>query len=105
MKESDWKVFKIIKEKAIERFCIMALNEAEEVIKNENDKPHNKYLLLYKLLQNRDKQMQLLFDDHRRSKAQIQLLAIRGEGLAGPDLLEKLSVEFLDATDPIKKKW
>ena len=67
MKESDWKIFKQIKEKAIELFCSQALEEFEEVITNKNEHVHNRYLLLYKLVQNRDKQMQLLFDEHSRS--------------------------------------
>ena len=105
MKESDWKVFKEIKEKAIERFCNISLDEFEEVINNNNQHAHNRYLLLYKLVQNRDKQMQLLFDDHSRSKAQLQLIAIRGEGLADESLLAKLSVEFLQSTDPKRHNW
>ena len=105
MKESDWKIFKQIKENAIELFCGQALEEFEEVITNKNEHVHNRYLLLYKLVQNRDKQMQLLFDGNSRSKAPLQLLAIRGEGLADENLLSKLSEEFLESTDPQRHKW
>jgi len=61
---------------------------------------HNKYLLLYKLLQKRDKQMVLLFGEHSRSKAGLQLIAIRSEGLADETLLAKLSDDFREETDP-----
>jgi hypothetical protein len=105
MKESDWKIFKEIKERAIEQFCTDALQEFGEVINDNKLHVHNRYLLLYKLVQNRDKQMRLLFDDHSRSKAILQLLAIRGEGLANDELLNKLSEEFLDATDPKRHNW
>jgi hypothetical protein len=105
MKESDWKIFKQIKEKAVEQFCHQALEEFEEVINNKTEHVHNRYLMLYKLVQNRDKQMQLLFDDHSRSKAPLQLLAIRGEGLADESLLSKLSEEFLKTTDPQLLGW
>jgi len=54
---------------------------------------------------NRDKQMALLFDGHSRSKASLQLLAIRGEGLADEDLLKKLSDDFLQQTDPSRVNW
>lgn len=100
MKESDWKIFKQIKEKAIERFCEIALNEFAEVIDDDKEHVHNRYLLLYQLVQNRDKEMELLFDGHSRSKAQIQLLFIRREGLCDEQLLKKLSEEFLRDTDP-----
>jgi hypothetical protein len=49
--------------------------------------------------------MQLLFDNHSRSKALIQLLAIRAEGLADDTLLSKLSDEFLKKTDPNSHGW
>jgi len=104
MKESDWKTFKIIKEQAIEQFCKNALEEYSEVINNK-ESANNRYLLLYKLVQNRDKQMELLFDHQSRSKAIMQLIAIRGEGLANESLLNKLSEEFLHATDPKAHKW
>ena len=81
------------------------LREIQEVINDKKEHPHNIYLLLYKLVQNRDKQMQLLFDTHSRSKAKIQLLTIRSEGLADKSLLNKLSEEFLKSTDPEFHRW
>ena len=100
MKESDWKIFKKIKEEAIQKFCIQALKEFDEAIKNGNEDPHNRYLLLSELVKNRDKQMRLLFNYHSRSKAKIQLIMIRDEGLVDKILLSKLSKEILEATDP-----
>ncbi|WP_119394669.1 hypothetical protein [Salinibius halmophilus] len=105
MKESDWKIFKQIKEKAIEKFCSQALKEFEEVITDEKEHVHNRYLLLYKLVENTDKKMALIFDDHSRSKAKIQLIAIRCEGLADEHLLSKLSGEILEQTDPDRFRW
>lgn len=105
MKESDWKIFKQIKDKAIELFCSRALEEFEEIIKDKEAKPADTYTLLYRIVINRDKQMSLIFDGHSRSKATLQLMAIRGEGLADQELLQKLSSEFLEATDPQKVDW
>ena len=62
MKESDWKIFKQIKEKAIEKFCEIALMEFAEIMDDDKEHVHNRYLLLYKLVQNRDKEMGILFD-------------------------------------------
>jgi hypothetical protein len=105
MKESDWKVFTDIKDKAIEKYCTLALEESKEVISDQKEHVHNRYILLYKLLQNRNKQMSLLFDGHSRSKAWIQLIAIRSEGLADEVLLSKLSDEFSNETDPENHGW
>jgi hypothetical protein len=105
MKESDWKIFKQIKENAIEKFCDKALSEYKDIINNKNEKSQETYTYLYRLVINRDKQMALLFDGHSRSKAALQLLAIRGEGLADETLLSKLSDEFLKQTDPTRVNW
>jgi len=105
MKESDWKIFKKIKDKAIEIFCENTLAELRDVINDENISLRERYFMNYKLVNNRDKQMGLLFDGHSRSKAPLQLLAIRGEGLADEELVSKLSEEFRDQTDPIKHNW
>lgn len=105
MKESDWKIFKQIKESAIQSFCTIALTEFEQVIKDKDENAQETYTLLYRLVVNRDKQMALLFDGFSRSKAALQLLAIRGEGLADETLLSKLSADFLQQTDPKRVNW
>lgn len=105
MNENDWKKFKVIKEKAIEQFCAQVLDEFEKVISNTDEHVHNRYLLLYKLVQNRDKEMALIFDGHSRSKAPIQLIAIRARGLADESLIAELSDEFREQTDPKRLGW
>jgi hypothetical protein len=105
MKESDWKVFTELKNKAIEKYCTLVLGESQNVILDQKNNVHNRYLLLYKLLQNRDKQMAILFDGHSRSKARIQLMLIRREGLVDEVLLAKLSDKLRNETDPEKHFW
>ena len=51
-------------------------------------------------MRERDKELGKLFDDHSRSKAALQLLLIRKAGLADEELLQELSDEFSQATDP-----
>ena len=105
MKESDWKVFKEIKSKAIDKFCADALNEYREKMDVDGVSNHEKYLLNYKLVQDRNEEMIYLFDFHSRSKAAMQLLAIRSEGLADEKLIEELSDEFRKNTDPKKYEY
>ena len=100
MKESDWKIFKKIKEIAIDKFCSGVLDESQEVISDQSEHAHNKYLSLYDLLQNRNKKMAFLFDGHSRSKATIQLIAIRSNRLADEALICQLSEELREHTDP-----
>jgi len=78
----------------------LVLGESQEIILDQQNKVHNRYLLLYKLLQNRNKQMAILFDGHSMSKAQIRLMLIRREGLVDQVLLAKLSDKLSNETDP-----
>ena len=102
MNESDWKIFNKIKESAIEKYCSGVLDDAKDIILGDRESSHEKYLYLYKTLQNRDEHLAVMFDGHSRSKAWLQLIAIRKEGLAEQALLDKLSEEFLTETDPTK---
>ena len=105
VKESDWKIFKKIKETALDSFCENSLNEISDVIGDKSKPAHERYLLSYRLMQNRDKQLALMFDGLSRSKAKLQLISIRGEGLADENLLKELTPEFLEQTDPEKAGW
>lgn len=105
MKESDWKQFKVIREKAVERFCVRALEEFEEAISHGDRHPHNRYLLFSRLVQNRDEEMSLIFDGNSRSRAAIQLTVIRAKGLVEESLLAGLSDEFREQTDPVRHGW
>lgn len=100
MKESDWKLFKKIKEKALDKYCNEVLTEFSKVINKKNIDAHSRYLELYKMVHNRDKLLAEIFNGHSRSKAWRQLLMIRQEELADEALLQELSDKFYQSTDP-----
>ncbi|WP_043319736.1 hypothetical protein [Microbulbifer sp. HZ11] len=101
--ESDWKKFKKIKEAALERFCSRILKDVEDGLDSEKiDTSHGRYLYIYKLIENYDKQIGLLFNDHSRSKAVIQLMMLRGEGMVLAEELESLSAQIIEDTNPNK---
>jgi hypothetical protein len=78
------------------------LSTFEENIHDKDQSPHQRYLTLYENVDTTNRQMALLFDDHSRSKAWQQMLAIRGEGLVDEQLVSELSEEFRQLTDPEK---
>ena len=98
--ESDWKKFKKIRESALERFCGAAMDDFEEAISNRDTSNHARYLYLYKLVEAYDKRIALLFNDYSRSKAMMQLMFLRQEGLVTNDELETLSEELRKTTEP-----
>jgi hypothetical protein len=106
IKESDWKIFRKIKEDAILKYCERCLSEYSEIISDSSKDAHERYLYLYRVVENRDKKLDVIFGDNTsRSKAPIQLLAIRGEGLANPELVSQLSSELEERTDPKRAGW
>jgi len=100
MKESDWKIFEQIKKRAIDRFCQDAFDEFRQIMDDPEQPIQDRYSALFKSISRIDENMQLLFEGHSKSNATYQLMAIRGEGIADQELLELLSEEFLDSTDP-----
>lgn len=100
MKESDWKIFKDIKDKALNSYCLGVLEDSKKIISNERNTAHERYIMLYKLIDRKDETIAQFFNGHSRSKAWSQLFAIRKEGIADKNLLSKLSEDFLESTDP-----
>ena len=100
MNESDWKIFKKVKEIALERFCEIAIADVEEAMDKDGESFYGKYLYVFKLVENADKRLSLLFDGNSRAKAQLQLTLLRSEGLVENHELEGMSDELLKSTEP-----
>jgi len=74
--ESDWKSFRELRERALERFCRRVLEEIDRIRADESQSYHSRYGAVYRLLQERDRQLAHAFDDPRRSQMLIQLAAM-----------------------------
>jgi hypothetical protein len=70
--ESDWKLWRALSEKALERHCQKILTEAAGLEKG-GDSAHARYLKLYRLLKRRDQEIADVFNDPRRSRAFLQI--------------------------------
>ena len=66
--ESDWKYLKKSEQKAIEAYCERCLSEFSETI-NKDESAHNRYLLMYRVVQNLNKKMELIFQKLSRSES------------------------------------
>ena len=67
--EPDWKVFKRVREHALQRFCEQVLAEAAATCTRPGLSAHERYGELYGLIQDRNRTMALAFDEFRRSTA------------------------------------
>jgi hypothetical protein len=79
--ESDWKVFRRVREAALQRFCRRILDEAAQLASRPEKNSHEQYLKLYKLIDKRDKQLADAFDDFRRSTAFSQIVLMKRQGM------------------------
>src|SRR5436190_21704121 len=75
--ESDWRRFKEVHTTLLERYCRRILEEVAGATRDAGGSAHDRYLKVYKLIEERDKQMANAFDDFRRSTAVMQLGIMR----------------------------
>jgi hypothetical protein len=79
--ESDWKLFRQMRELALERFCERVLSEVGKLASKSGHSAHERYLAVYRRLRRRDKELAQAFDDLRRSTAWPRLALMRSRGL------------------------
>jgi hypothetical protein len=89
--ESDWKVFRELREIALDRFCRRVLDEIEPLRLNPSRSHHERYLDVFAFLRERDQELASAFDDPRRSQMIVQLAAMHAYGLVGPDELARFT--------------
>jgi hypothetical protein len=103
--ESDWKVFRELRQPALERFCTRALDEVETILRDGSRSHHNRYLDVFRLLQTRDDELAQAFNDARRSRMITQLGAIHAYGLLEPDELERFTEPTRAGIESLAKEF
>jgi hypothetical protein len=91
--ESDWKVFRQLRELALERFCQRVLEDIGQVVLDSKKSSHERYLAVFKLIQERDARLANAFNDPKRSAALVQLVVIMKEGLLTEEEFSRFSEE------------
>lgn len=91
--EKDWRIFRELREGALERFYVSILAEASTVANDAARPPHDRYVNLWKLLKERDRELSNAFDNPRRSTALQQLLWLLRLDLIDDEDLERFSEE------------
>lgn len=89
--ESDWKKFRELRDIALERFCDRTLKQIARTSEAEGKTAHERYLKVYRLIQDRDEELARAFNDPRRSTALYQLMAIVSLKLITPEELATFS--------------
>jgi hypothetical protein len=92
IKESDWKVFRRLRQTALERFCQRALAEMQYVASEPEKTSHERYLAVWKVMNDHNDELAAAFNNPRRSAALEQLMLIRSHKL----LTDEEMAEFGD---------
>jgi hypothetical protein len=89
--EADWKMFGQLQPLALERFCERVLSEIRDASSVAGQTAHQRYLQIFKIVRDKDKELAALFDNPRRSTARLQLSLIHSHGLLTPDEVKRFS--------------
>ena len=95
--EADWKVLRRVHPLALERYCERVLAEIERVMHNSGQSTHQRYLDIFQIVEQRDREMASIFNDPKRSNALTMLARIRSVGLLTEDEFSSLSPETRSA--------
>ncbi len=89
--ESDWRVLRSVHRAALERYCARVLEECAAVIRDKDSSPHDRYLRLSRLINERDDSIAAAFNDLRRSTAIQRLASMIALGAVTDAELEQFS--------------
>ncbi|MHB0969208.1 MAG: peptide ABC transporter substrate-binding protein [Thermoanaerobaculia bacterium] len=90
--EADWKAWRALREEALQDFCQKILDEAAGFAEGEGT-PHERYLQLYRRIQERNDELAEVFDNPRRSVAYVQIAAAVRRGAVRESEIARFSEE------------
>jgi hypothetical protein len=105
IKESDWKAFKRVREIALERFCGRVLDEIARINSESTKSKHERYVAIYRLVHERNKELNPIFDYLRRSTAIQQLCSFRLNDLVTEQELRQFSPELVRLVENIRESY
>jgi len=91
--EADWRVLRIIRETALDRFYEEILRRVAGICSDSATTLHDRYKELWRLLKAEDEKLSLAFDNPRRSAALQQLASMCLWGVVKPEELESFTPE------------
>jgi hypothetical protein len=94
--ESDWRVLRELRSRALQRLCERALGEIRDASLAADKTAHERFLAVYKLVRERNEDVARGFDDPRRSRAFFQLAVMKSLGLIEEEELKRFSAGVLE---------
>jgi hypothetical protein len=103
--ERDWKVFRQLQPLALDRFCQRVLKEVGGLAADADKSHHERYLAVFKVLQQRDKELADAFNNPRRSAALVQLARIQFHDLLSAEEFARFSPETRSSVEVFLEMW
>ena len=91
--ERDWKKLRALKDAALNIACDRIFQNITKLIESRGAESHKYYLKLWKVLKEKDKEISLMFDDLKRSRAVFQLAMWKRNGILSEDKFNELTEE------------
>ena len=101
--ESEWKAFRKLRERALERFCERILAEVGRITSDAKRTSHARYLATYELVQERDDQIARAFNSPRRSVAVAQLAMMLSLDLISQDELQSFTPRTQSVVEALRQ--
>jgi hypothetical protein len=95
--EADWRVLRAVHRTALDRYCARVLEECATGIQDTSSSAHDRYLGLFRLLNERDASMAAAFNDLRRSTAIQRLASMIALGVVTDEELSQFSQATRDS--------
>jgi hypothetical protein len=93
MIESDWKFLRKLRPVALERLCESALGEVAILLADRELSNHERFLVVFRRIHDRNDDIAKAFDDVRRSTADQRLAAMCALGLVRQNELSQFTEE------------
>ena len=89
--ESDWKVFRELRDVALQRYCERVCDDFDRVRHDGSKTYHERYLDIFDLLQDRNTEMARVFNNPKRSAMYRQLALLQVLDLIEPGEFERFT--------------
>lgn len=103
IKESDWKIYKELREIALERYCKRSLEKVRKIIDENIGDSEERFLTMTREAHHLHKHFGHLFDDFRRLTAIRQLSIYYADELLTHDEISRLSEDGRDQVVSLSK--
>lgn len=99
--EAEWKVFREVREAALQRFCRRALAGVDRLLRDEAGTDYDRYVAIARWLYERDQEMKTAFDGPRRSMMLLHLHVMAKLGLLEPGELARFAPETIRSVEAV----